>query len=112
MSSKWSLDSEGLLTISGEGEMDDWEGGDYAPWAYYDYDIMSIVIPNDIKSVIISEGVTSIGASAFWGCHNLTEVTISSSVFSIGEGAFRGFFFLADENSYRKALFPNSSTLR
>lgn len=37
------------------------------------------LIPND---------VTSIGNSAFWGCHNLTTITIPKSVISIGSDAF------------------------
>ena len=36
----------------------------------------------------IPDSVTSIGASAFSGCHHLTTVTIGDSVTSIGEGAF------------------------
>ena len=41
-----------------------------------------------IKSVVISDGVTSIGYGAFYNCSSLTSVTIPDSVTSIGSGAF------------------------
>ncbi|MBR2549711.1 MAG: leucine-rich repeat protein [Clostridiales bacterium] len=72
----WELDDEGLLTISGTGNMPDLS---YAPW--YDY-------ISSIKSVVIDSGVTSIGNYAFINCENLTSVTIPSSVTSIDKYAF------------------------
>lgn len=77
----WTLDSDGTLTISGEGEMADYivpsnnhEGG--SPWISY-----------DVKKVVIEDGVTNIGNGAFvWS--DLTEINIPSSVTSIGEDAF------------------------
>ena len=41
-----------------------------------------------IKSVVIPNGVTSIGREAFSGCKNLTSITIPDSVTSIGFSAF------------------------
>ena len=50
-----------------------------------------IHIPNNIQgSVTISNGVTSIGYSAFYGCSGLTSITIPDSVTSIGYSAFDG----------------------
>ena len=74
----WTLDSEGVLTISGSGDM---HGYDHlgAPW----YGIRS-----PVKSAVIADGVTSIGDSAFFDCTSLTSVTIPDSVTSIGEYAF------------------------
>ena len=75
----WTL-SNGTLTISGTGAMEDYYyGSSSAPW--YDYH-------SSIRSVIISDGVTSIGSSAFYGCSSLTSVTIPNSVTSIGGSAF------------------------
>ena len=74
----WTLDSEGTLTVSGTGEMDDW-GYDGAPWCDSH---------NSIKSVILEDGVTNIGNYAFYSCTGLTSVTISNSVMSIGDSAF------------------------
>ena len=74
----WTLDSEGVLTISGSGDMHDYDLPG-APW----YGSRSRV-----KSAVIAEGVTSIGSHAFYYCESLTSVTIPDSVTSIGEQAF------------------------
>ena len=83
----WTLDSAGLLTISGTGEMADYESktdsasGEEittAPWG------------NQAKTVVIEDGVTGIGNAAFYGCSGLTSVTMGSNVTSIGESAFCG----------------------
>lgn len=42
----------------------------------------------DIRSVTISEGVTSVGDLAFYDCQSLTGVTLPDSLRSIGEIAF------------------------
>jgi hypothetical protein len=42
----------------------------------------------DIKSMIISDGIQTVGWFAFNGCNKLTSVTIPSSVTSIGYSAF------------------------
>ena len=76
----WILDDEGVLTISGTGAMANWNWKGL-PW-YANKD--------KIESVVIEDGVTSIGANAFDGCSGLTSITIPSSVTSIGWGAFDG----------------------
>ena len=43
-----------------------------------------------ITDLLIPEGVTRIGSSAFWDCSSLTSVTIPNSVTSIGSSAFSG----------------------
>ena len=73
----WTLSDEGVLTISGTGAMTDYSSS--APW----YSSRS-----SITSVIISDGVTSIGYGAFYDCSSLTSVTIPNSVTSIGYRAF------------------------
>ena len=80
----WSIStSDRVLTISGTGKMADY---DYwinttSPWAIYN---------QSLEGVVIGDGVTSIGNSAFFGCSGLTSVTIGNSVTSIGYSAFSG----------------------
>ena len=74
----WTLDSEGVLTISGSGDMYDY-GFPSAPWHGS---------RSRVKSAVIADGVTSIGSSAFDDCTSLTSVTIPDSVTSIGHDAF------------------------
>ena len=75
----WTYDA-GTLTISfsgsGTGAMADY---DDQPWKDY---------RSSITSVVIEDGVTSIGNSAFRNS-GLTSITIPASVTSIGENAFR-----------------------
>ena len=74
----WTLEN-GVLTISGTGPMDDYASASEAPW----YKQRA-----DITKVVIAEGVTAIGARAFYQYTNLTEVEISSTVEKIGARAF------------------------
>ena len=81
----WTLDDQGTLTISGTGDMWDFDGGKLAPW--YEYSV-------SIVTAVIEEGVTSIGRSAFSDCPNLTRVMIPEGVTSIGMTAFSNSYAL------------------
>ena len=74
----WTL-SNGVLTISGTGPMYDFNWHE-SPWTEN---------RSSISSVVIGNGVTSIGTSAFDDCSSLTSIVIPDSVTSIGENAFR-----------------------
>lgn len=74
----WSLDDNSVLTISGCGAMDDYSYDSTLPWG------------KNIISVIINDGVTNIGNSAFYGSTGLTSVTIPDSVTRIGNATFSG----------------------
>ena len=99
----WELDSEGTLTISGNGSMYDY-GDTGVPWISYCDDIQTVVIEDGVTSispdsfyecialtsVTIGNSVTTIGNYAFWLCSALTSVTIPNSVTTIGKYAFDG----------------------
>ena len=70
---KYTLDSDGVLTITGTGEM--WEGLDL--WDN-----------SDVTKVIIGKGVTNIADEAFENSYSLTSISISETVTKIGEQAF------------------------
>ena len=84
----FTLYLDGRLVISGSGAMADY-GGDNAPW----YDRR-----NQIRSVTIQSGATSIGSYAFYDCSALTSLTIPDSVTSIGSYAFYGCDALTEVN--------------
>ena len=74
----WTLDENGVLTISGTGDMYDF-ASDNMPWADY---------AEDIKFVEIEDGATSIGDFAFFSLEAMTDISIANSVTSIGQQAF------------------------
>ena len=82
----WKLDqSTGILTISGTGSM-----------YYYSISqgaIYQITPPwyenrGSVKKIVIGDGVTEIGAYAFYGCSKAQSVEIAASVKKIGNKAF------------------------
>ena len=106
---KYSLDtSTGVLTISGTGKMTDYSAED-CPFNNRAY-IKSVIIENGVISignyafsyfgsltnVTIPNSVTSIGYDAFNYCESLTSVTIPDSVTSIGDWAFSGCYFTSE----------------
>ena len=75
---KWSL-ADGVLKISGSGDMTDFNEADFAPW-YGQRDF--------IRRVEIDNGVTSVGDLAFYGLENLVSVSFSKDIVKIGNYAF------------------------
>ncbi|MDR2578415.1 MAG: leucine-rich repeat domain-containing protein [Chitinispirillales bacterium] len=74
--------NKGTLTISGTGAMEDYcRYKSPSPWSN---------VCQSITSVVIEDGVTSIGRGAFYGCTGLTSVTVGSSVTSIPAVSFFG----------------------
>lgn len=77
----WTLDSEGTLTIEGEGEMTD----SFAYGTAYWYSCRDA-----ITSLVIGDGVTSIGRYAFCDFTNLTSVSFPDGITYVGIYAFFG----------------------
>ena len=71
--------SDGTLTISGTGNMTNYDYVSGTPWRIYQ---------DKIKKVLIKDGVTNIGDNAFRYCDALTSIEIPNSVTSIGNYAF------------------------
>lgn len=77
----WRIQN-GVLTISGTGAMRNIVPGLLSePQAWWDY-------KEKFTSVVIEEGVTNIGESAFYECSGLESVTLPRSLTTIGHGAF------------------------
>lgn len=91
----WTLDGEGTLTISGTGEMEEFNYYS-APWSRN---------RDSIKTVVMENGVTTIGSCAFYDCSSLTSVTIPESVTSVGDFAFE------DSSSLTSVTFAGESQL-
>ena len=62
------------LTISGTGEMEEYDSAANAPWAAF---------AGDITTIVIEEGITAIKANDFAGLSALTEMTVADSVTDI-----------------------------
>lgn len=69
----YTLDDNGVLTISGTGKMKD----------YYTAQVLPFYKNDLIKSIVIEDGITSIGYNFFNGCTNLTSIKIPESVTKI-----------------------------
>lgn len=73
------LYSNGKLLVRGSGEM-------------YNYNLNDNVSPlrgnNDIMSVVVSNGITSVGDCVFENCENLKNASLPESVKTIGDASF------------------------
>ena len=70
--------NNGILTITGTGAMQNFDPAT-RPW---------VDVKDNITSIVINNGVTTIGNGAFEDLSNLTSVTIPNSMIKIGEHAF------------------------
>ena len=77
----WSHDGAGTMTFSGTGNMADYIDTSSRPWHG---------VQNSITRAVIEEGVTRIGAFAFYGFDKLASVEIPNTVTGIGASSFYG----------------------
>lgn len=98
----WSIDADGVFTVTGEGELPDYEsidkyGGDpvLPPWIDY---------RNMITKVIVGEGVTRIGHYSFEKFDGVLSAELSEGLREIGNSAFSGC------NALKIDKFPDSLT--
>ena len=76
----WVLTNDGVLTFFGEGAMRNYFSAGTTSWNAYIDRITTVVLP---------EGVTSIGNFAFYGMTNLESISLPAGLTSIGEYAFK-----------------------
>ena len=81
----WTLDTDGVLIVSGYGPMTDYSETNPAPWIKHKD-------TNPVRTAIFNEGITTIGAYAFdyiwYGTPYLTSVSLPSTLVKIGDYAF------------------------
>jgi hypothetical protein len=71
--------NNGTLTISGTGAMKNWQNTGSQDW---------YSVKDNITSVFIENGITTIGRIAFENCSKIASVSIPNSVKTVGEWAF------------------------
>ncbi len=71
--------SDGVLTVTGDGAMDDFEDG-AAPWQAH---------MQQIEEVVLRGKITYIGNYAFKNCDSLLAVDFGNALYEIGKEAFR-----------------------
>lgn len=84
----WEISCDSILTISGTGEMANWTRERETPW----YNDNSAAGPKGFlpfHSVVIEEGVTSVGNYAFRNDTSLVSLSLPKSMRKIGGSAFR-----------------------
>lgn len=93
--------ADGILTISGTGEMYDYSEDYLAPWNEHCLEITNVTISDgvtsigssafcycSVKSITLPFGLKHIGASAFFYCPNIQQINIPDSVEYIDPYAF------------------------
>ena len=75
----WSLGNEGVLVITGDGDMPDYGRAEDVPW---------YSCREQILWIMLDGAITRVGSCAFAGCVNATHITFPDTIRSIGARAF------------------------
>ena len=97
----WNLSNKGVLTISGNGSM---HFNDYSsvPWNNY---------RQDIKKVIVEDGVSNIYSYSFSDCTNLKSIVLGNTIDTISENAFDNCGFYNNEDNWTDSALYISNYL-
>lgn len=110
----WVLDDEGTLTISGTGDMEDWSAPNASPWAEYRQNIKTVILKEgithigdysfshctELSSILFAESLESIGSQAFFYCSNLTNISLGTNIVKIGTYAFSYTGYYKDKSNW------------
>ena len=102
----WRLDSDGTLTISGFGKMDDYYRIDVDPEVYGNTYYGGSTAPwfgRKFTRVVVEEGVERIGSYAFCVCENLQTIELPDTLQAIGSHAL-------SFTQLREVVLPDSVT--
>lgn len=75
----WTLSTDGLLTLTGSGMTYDYSSNKNAPWFEY---------RDSITSVVIEDGITTLGNQLFRGCKTVNSISLPSSVTALKNNVF------------------------
>ena len=113
----WKLDEDGILYIYGSGPMSNFWNNQ--PWRDYQDDIRKVIVDNGVTTigeaafqgitrlyyVILGESVTTIERMAFYNCTHLNTISLPKNLKSIKDDAFRACEYLLN------VVIPDSVTL-
>mgnify|MGYP001851734391 CR=1 FL=1 len=110
----WSLDENGVLTVTGIDDMpycewnskdnsDLYDHMDFIPWEQYKDEIVEVIVnggitsipvlafneSKNLKTVTLSDKVVTIGNRAFENCTNLEDINLPDDMWFLGGGVFR-----------------------
>ena len=77
----WEISADGVLTVSGAGQMEPFGGDVNRPWHTY---------TGQITKAVFGEGITGIAPYALTVCGKLQEIRLPSTLRTLGDGAFYG----------------------
>lgn len=114
----WTLTDSNALIISGTGAMKNYNGGDVPSWDSYKEQITSVSVGNGVTTIgdrafngfisityiSLPDSITSIGTQSFMDCSSLTGIRLSNNLISVGKWAFY------DCTSLSSVTIPNKVT--
>lgn len=114
---QWTLASDGVLTIYGEGNMKNYGYNGGQPWLNKGVEIKNVVIEEGVTAVgtgafrnlttletvtLPESGLTKVGEAAFYGCTALKEITIPEGIYTVWAYTFKNC------SSLTKVKFPKT----
>ncbi len=106
----WEIYSDGKMVVKGSGAIPDFESIelDQPWWLYGDTKVYGDRNTNEdpialVTSIVIEEGITSLGKNAFADQDSVTTVTLPNTLTTLGEACFKDCQKLSTaEETYRK----------